>query len=399
MSLMPFMDFVLYEESWELFLEKEEAKEFKDYKVIRQVKKLLKEEGYLEFDDYFFYNFALPKKALLSKHNTSKKRVVYIYPEKHRLVLKLLAFYLLKKYNHIFCTNSLAYTEGRSVKTAFRLIEEYGITNKDIIYKADFSDYFNSIDIDILKKKLTKFINDSDLYHFIMLILREKRVKFKGSIIEEENKGVMAGSPISGILANIFMHDVDLLMQKKGHKYIRYADDVLIVGEEAFNFFTKEIEKINVFLNPKKTQIFNKGTGITFLGFKHVNNIIDLSDDAVAKMKSRFKRRAKWYRIWMKKNNVKKEVALRDYIKKINFKLFSDQDDSINWSRWYMPNINTTKSIKYLEDYFINCIRYLDSGTWKRGKKYYRLSYKDIKDLGYKSLVNEYYKIRRKNKN
>jgi len=58
-----------------------------------------------------------------------------------------------------------------------------------------------------------------------------------------------------------------------------------------------------------------------------------------------------------------------------------------------MPNINTIKSIGYLDSYFISCIRYLDSGTWHRGKHYYRLSYKDIKRLGFKSLVEEYYRI------
>jgi hypothetical protein len=112
-------------------------------------------------------------------------------------------------------------------------------------------------------------------------------------------------------------------------------------------------------------------------------------------MKSRMKRRAKWYRKWMLDRNVNKTVALKHYIKGINEKLYSYWDDSVNWSLWYLPNINVTDSIKFLDEYFVNCIRYLNSGTWKRGKKYYSLSYQEIKKLGFRSLVNTYYRIKK----
>jgi hypothetical protein len=188
------------------------------------------------------------------------------------------------------------------------------------------------------------------------------------------------------------MDDIDKQMLTKGYKYIRYADDTLIVGEEALEYFKSQIKLLDIKLNPKKEEIMNIRDGIDFLGFTFKRGTIDISEKAKDKMKSRLKRRAKWYRQWMLKRNVKKEVAIRDYIKKINYKLFSDQDDSINWSRWYLPNINTKKTLKYLDNYFVDCIRYLDSGTWTKGKSFYRLSYKDIKKLGFRSLVNEYYK-------
>lgn len=395
---MSFYESLQSELSWRLFLQREASREFNDYELVQQIGKILDEKSYEQFTENFLYSYELPRKVSLSEYNTSKKRIVYVYPELHRLVLKFTSFYMLKRYNNIFSPNSLAYTEGKSVKSAFNILKKYKISNKDTIYKVDFSDYFNSINIDLLEPKLNYFLSgDPELFAFIMSLLREKKVRLNKKIIEEDKKGVMAGSPIAGILANIFMHDVDKSMLKSGYKYIRYADDVMLVGEEALKYFMDKIAVLDVHLNPKKTEVMNIDTGITFLGFTHIGDITDMSEKAVAKMKSRFKRRAKWYRVWMIKNKVKKEVAIRDYIKKINFKLFSDQEDSINWSRWYLPNINTTKSVKYLEDYFINCIRYLDSGTWKRGKRYYRLSYKDIKNLGYKSLLNEYYKIRRHN--
>jgi hypothetical protein len=228
-----------------------------------------------------------------------------------------------------------------------------------------------------------------------MSLINNPKVKRNKEVIEDYHKGVMAGSPIAGILANVYMDDVDKAMKHNKYRYIRYADDTLVVGKEGFDFFNKQIEKLNVILNPTKTEVMTIKDGITFLGFTYKGKTIDISSKALAKMKSRLKRRAKWYRQWMLRRRVAKEVTLKDYIKKLNNKFYSDQDDSVNWSRWYLPNINVTKSIEFLDSYFIDCIRYLDSGTWHKGKKFYRLSYDDIKALGYRSLVNEYYKIKR----
>jgi len=230
-----------------------------------------------------------------------------------------------------------------------------------------------------------------------MSLLKETRVVDNDEITEPK-KGVMAGSPISGILANIFMDDLDNKMLSKGYKYIRYADDTLIVGKEALDFFVNEIETLGITFNHKKTKVYSIETGIVFLGFKHINKTIDISDKARDKMKSRFKRRAKWYRQWAFRKNVPLEIAVKDYIKKINYKLFSDQDDSINWSRWYLPNINTADTLNYLDQYFVRSIRFLYTGEWKQTSRHYNLSYSKIKELGYKSLVNEYYNMRKNKK-
>lgn len=396
---MSYIEFLQKKESWEAFLEKEELREFKDEKLIRQIKRLLEKETYLKFTESYLEKFAYPKLIKLSKYNTSKKRIVYVYPGNHMLILKITSFYILKKYSKKFSSNSLAYIEGRSVKSVFHILKKFRLKESDIVYKNDFSDYFNSIPIDKLDLKLKEFLrNDMDLYSFIMRLLTEPKVRVNGKLTEDHNKGVMAGSPIAGILANIYMHQVDIMMKKKRFKYIRYADDTLIVGQKALDFFKEQIESLDITFNPKKMQVMSIKTGITFLGFLFVGKTIDISKEAKDKMKSRFKRRAKWYRQWMLQRNVKKEVAIKDYIKKINFKLYSDQDDSINWSRWYLPNINIIDSIKFLDNYFVDCIRYLDSGTWTRGKKFYRLSYEEIKELGYRSLVNEYYSIKRNKK-
>jgi hypothetical protein len=393
---MSFYQFIQSKEAWLEFLALEKEKEFQDSRTIRQIEKLIEKENYQKFDVDFFKQFKLAKIKRIKKYNTSKIRAVYVYPSVWRLALKFMSFYILKQYNHKFASNSLAYIKGKGVKSAFYLLKCFHITDKDVIYKNDFSDYFNAIDIDILAPKLKSFLNDDlELSNIILALLKEDKVIDNGAIVINKQKGVMAGSPIAGILANIFVHDIDKLMLSNGYRYIRYADDTLIIGKEALSFFKKEIKKLGIVFNPKKEEIFNIKTGITFLGFKYTNDIIDISDEAKEKMKSRFKRRAKWYRQWMLRKNIKPEIAVKDYIKKINYKLFSDQEDSINWSRWYFPNINTLETIKYLDDYFVQAIRYLYTGEWHKNTRHYSLSYEKIKELGYKSLINTYFKIKK----
>ena len=393
---MSFYQFIQSKEAWLEFLALEKEKEFQDSRTIRQIEKLIEKENYQKFDVDFFKQFKLAKIKRIKKYNTSKIRTVYVYPSVWRLALKFMSFYILKQYNHKFASNSLAYIKGKGVKSAFYLLKCFHITDKDVIYKNDFSDYFNAIDIDILAPKLKSFLNDDlELSNIILALLKEDKVIDNGAIVINKQKGVMAGSPIAGILANIFVHDIDKLMLSNGYRYIRYADDTLIIGKEALSFFKKEIKKLGIVFNPKKEEIFNIKTSITFLGFKYTNDIIDISDEAKEKMKSRFKRRAKWYRQWMLRKNIKPEIAVKDYIKKINYKLFSDQEDSINWSRWYFPNINTLETIKYLDDYFVQAIRYLYTGEWHKNTRHYSLSYEKIKELGYKSLINTYFKIKK----
>lgn len=391
---MSFYKFIQDKVSWEDFLFREQLREFPDKQLIRSIKAIINKEKYKEFTESFLSDFKIPKKVQLSEINSSKKRIVYVYPGLYRTILKITNYYMVSKYSDKFCINSLAYAEGRSVKSAFNLIDEYKITKKDIVYKTDFSDYFNTININILEPKLKEFLQDDELFKFIIKLLKNPKVLIRDKVVEEHNKGVMAGSPIAGTLANIYMHEVDNLMLERNYRYIRYADDVLIIGKEAYDFFLEQIKPLEIHINPDKTKLLNIDTGITFLGFLHKGKIIDISEKALKKMRSRFKRRAKWYRVWMLNKNVKPKVAVRDYIKKLNYKLYSDQDDSINWSRWYLPNINTIESIKYLDNYFVKCIRYLYSGKWQ-GKHHYKLKYNDIKQLGFKSLVNEYYKLRR----
>ena len=91
---------------------------------------------------------------------------------------------------------------------------------------------------------------------------------------------------------------------------------------------------------------------------------------------------------------VRFDYSFMAFIRIFNSKLFEHRademsDNELTWSKWYFPVINTDRSLKAIDHYAQECVRYLVSGT--RGKARYRVSYEDMKALGLRSLVGEYY--------
>ena len=66
--------------------------------------------------------------------------------------------------------------------------------------------------------------------------------------------------------------------------------------------------------------------------------------------------------------------------------------DEFTWCRWFFPNITTDVSLKEIDEYMQQYIRYIITGRHYKGN--YRITYKQLKEWGYRSLVHEYYKYK-----
>lgn len=387
-------------ESWENYLVELKSKEdYLDRKLIKNVNQII-DSGL----NHLNLNFPIPVKKELQKYKTSKKRLVYFYPEPYNTYLKMINWLLQSDsdYASKFCINSYAYQKNKSVNIGIKSLQKEILAKKKKFFiKSDFSDYFNSIDVNILKNKMTSFFKkeDQDLVNFLLGLLNREEVYVNKEIKLIKNKGVMAGTPISGYLANIYMNEVDWEIYKKHIYYIRYADDIFIMTnkpQEDLKFFENQISSLNITLNPNKTNSGKIEDGFTVLGFYFKDNLIDVDEFKVQKMMSRIRRRSRWFKRWEKSNKVKNEVMVKTFIKGMNVKLYSgDDEDKLNWSRWYFANINTTKSLEKIDVYMVQYIRYLISGKHLGYKKHAEVSYEYIKKLGYKSLVNSYWKYKK----
>ena len=84
-------------------------------------------------------------------------------------------------------------------------------------------------------------------------------------------------------------------------------------------------------------------------------------------------------------------MAVKGFIRTFNGKFYEGDDpDALSWSRWFFPVINRTEGLREIDRYFQQYARYIATG--RHGKANFRVRYADLKALGYRSLVHEFYR-------
>ncbi len=399
-------------ELWEQLFLHEKWQEFLQYKSDKQhLSKQEKEEleQYIEKRKYLSVlanmegenmELPLPLKKEVNKSGVSKKRVVYSFPKEFSILLKMIS-YLLFRYDFRFADNCYAFRRAYGVKDAVRRIRELEDVGQKYCLKVDISNYFNSINVPLLLTKLS-FLKEEDakLYAFLEKLLMVNKALLPeedGGIVLEENRGAMAGIPISPFLANVYMTDVDECFQKEGAVYFRYSDDILVFADsyeelkEYQQLLYQKIEEHHLKLNPAKVHISKPGEAFEFLGFRFWKNTVDLSDSTLLKMKGKIKRKAHALRRWQERKKVPGERAAKGFIKAMNRKFFDAGDGTeFSWSRWFFPCLTTDIRLKEIDSYMQQYIRFCVTGRHYKGN--YRISYEQMKQWGYRSLVHEYYK-------
>lgn len=368
-------------------------------KFVKELDDYIKERRYLCVCDTIREGgaFPLPKKSVISKTGSDKKRTVYVYPRDETTALKMLTYLMLRKYDRLFSRGLFSFRPGRTAKDAVRMLLKKKELSQMYSYKADIHDYFNSIPVGLLLPRLKEAIfDDMPLYEFLSSLLLEERVIDRGNIIKEK-KGIMAGTPQSSFFANLFLSELDRHFEDAGVIYARYSDDIILFAEsreevEGHAAYIKDFLKENgLTVNPSKESYTAPGEPFTFLGFVCCGDKADIAPVTLKKLKNKMRRKRDALVRWSKRNEIDPEKAAKAFIRIFNRKLLeSPEDNELSWGAWFFPVINTTKSLHEIDLYAQDCLRYIISG--KHTKSRYNVRYDDLKSLGYKSLVNAYYK-------
>ncbi len=337
----------------------------------------------------------IPEVKRINKMGTGKKRTVYCFSPEETRVLKLMAF-LLYRYDDRFSPNCYSFRRGIKASDAiFRLRKELRGRNM-WAYKLDIHDYFNSISIPILLPILKDLLSDdAPLYAFFERMLMDGRASLGGEIIKME-RGVMAGTPTSPFLADVYLMEVDRYFADKGIVYARYSDDIILFAKDLEELERHKadllgfLDQYRLEVNPDKERIYTPDEPFEFLGFRCHGEAIDISDAVKEKMKGKIRRAARSLDRWRSEKGLGPEQSMKALIRIFNEKLFEGEDpDSLSWSRWFFPVINRTEGLKEIDAYLQKYIRYLSTG--RHTKANYRVRYADMKALGYRSLVHEFY--------
>ena len=356
--------------------------------------------------------FPLPSKAVISKQSSQKKRTVYTYPAPENTVLKLLTWLLLRKYDGLFSGSLYSFRPGITAKDAVRRLRRTKDINRMYSYKADISNYFNSVPVEKLLPMLSEALaEDPALLNFLSGLLTEPRV-LDGSVphapdggrVVTEQKGIMAGTPLSAFYANLYLKDLDRSFAERGIPYARYSDDIILFAKtaEERDACASEVGHFlaerGLSLNPDKEVFGAPEDGFTFLGFEFQEGYIDIAPVSVTKLKKKMRRKARALDRWHRRKGLSGEKAAAAFLRVFNRKLFAAEgDNELSWNRWFFPVITRTDRLHEIDLYAQDCIRFLAAGT--RTKARFDVRYEDLKRLGYRSLVHEWYENEVKERN
>jgi len=198
------------------------------------------------------------------------KRQLGIPTVTDRLVQQAIHQVLSVRYERIFSENSYGFRPNKNAHQALKQAGSYVAQGKNNVIDLDLEKFFDEVNHHRLMWLLSTRIGDRRVLQLIHRYL--KTGMLQEGLTEQRTKGTPQGSPLSPLLSNIVLDELDKELEQRGHCYVRYADDVKIfVGSkrraaEVKASITKYItQKLKLKVNESKSRIC-KGYELNFLG-------------------------------------------------------------------------------------------------------------------------------------
>lgn len=226
-----------------------------------------------------------------------------------RVIQQAIAQVLVPVFDPHFSESSYGFRPGRSAHQAVKKVVD--LINRGYRYAVDIdlAKFFDTVDHDILMNRVSRKVRDKGILSLIGKYLRAGVVV--NGRLNQTSKGVPQGGPLSPLLSNILLDDLDKELEKRGHQFARYADDLIILvkskrsGERVMESISRFLEKkLKVQVNRDKSKVV-RAEASTFLGFTFTGKRLTVSEKSLTKCKNEL-RRLTWrswgvamdYRYW-----------------------------------------------------------------------------------------------------
>lgn len=391
---------LLDRELWFSIFENTKERSPRQRQKIKAYKQILDSEKYISIANNILnkkYKFSPPKQLEINKLNTGKKKTIYIYNPTDDFVLKIISKILTSKYSHLISDRCHSFQTNKGAKTAFRsLLRDKNLKEK-YAYKTDISNFFNSVNIEHFYKVLPTEIKQNTVIMYIIDSVLKNNIVISKSKKINQNKGLMAGTAIAPFLSNIYLRQIDDYFVSQKVTYIRYSDDIIFFDyknslKTHIKYLVNELTNRHLTINKSKTKIIEPNNKWIFLGFSYLKGEIDIAEATQQKLKGKLRRLSRRYYRKFNEGKFTDIQTLTFFIHKINRKMLGKNFDNndLCWTMWYFPLINTSKTLKMIDKFIQDRLRYSVNGRYSK-LNYKNTPYSILQELNYQPLNKLYY--------
>jgi RNA-directed DNA polymerase len=219
---------------------------------------------------------------------------------KDRIVQTALKLVLEPIFEVQFRPGSYGFRPGRGCKDALREVDGLIRQGATFVVDADLQSYFDTIPRERLLQQVGRYISDGAVLELIDRFLRQ-------DVMQEGKRwtptgGTPQGAVMSPLLANIYLHGLDVLMEQEGYRMVRYADDFVILcrsreeATTALELVRRWVAEHGLTLHPEKTHVGDcrqQGEGFDFLGYRFEAGRRHVRDKSLRRFKERLRARTR----------------------------------------------------------------------------------------------------------
>lgn len=279
-----------------------------------------------------------------------------------RLIQQALLHVLQERIDPTFSDHSYGFRPGRRAHDAVRMAWHHVQEGYRVVVDVDLEKFFDRVNHDILMDRLSRRIEDKAVLRLIRHYLAAGVMD--GGVVMERHEGMPRGGPLSPLLANVLLDEVDRELERRGHRFVRYADDCNVyvrsrrAGERVLASLRRLYDRLHLRVNEAKSAVA-PASGRKFLGYAfwygpggQVKGKV--ADKALETFKQRIRQIAR-----RSCGRSLSEVAeqLRSYLP--------------GWKR-YFQLAQTPRVFRELDKWIRHRLRALQLKHWRRGKTMYR---------------------------
>jgi RNA-directed DNA polymerase len=187
-----------------------------------------------------------------------------------RLIQQALLQVLQPLLDPTFSEHSYGFRPGRCAQDAVLAAQRYVSSGRKVVVDVDLEKFFDRVDHDILMDRLRKRISDQAVIRLVRAYL-DAGTLING-VVEKRRCGAPQGGPLSPLLANVLLDEVDRELERRGHCFVRYADDANVyvrsqkAGQRVMVLLRRLYEKLHLSVNESKSAV-TSAFGRKFLGY------------------------------------------------------------------------------------------------------------------------------------